>query len=80
MKYFSKIIQFSLIICIGILGLVPSARADTVALEGSWTTGLTHTVSAGSNRLLVFVTGMENNGDIDVTGVTYGGQTMSLVE
>jgi len=45
---------------------------------GSWTTGLTHTVGAGSDRLLVFVTCAENSTDRDITGVTYGAQVMSL--
>ena len=56
-----------------------------VSLANAWTTGLTHTVSAGSNRLLVFIAGMENGmagasppaGDRDLTAVTYGGQSLT---
>ena len=49
-----------------------------VDLAGGWTTGLTHTVGTGSDRLLVFVAGMENNfGDRDLTAVSYGGQAMT---
>jgi len=35
-------------------------------------------VGAGSDRLLVLATCMENVGDRDITNVTYGGQAMSL--
>lgn len=71
----------SVILILGVaMGLVPAICFAAVSVEGSWTTGLTHTVSGGSNRLLVFVTGHENNGDIDITGVTYGGQAMTLAE
>ena len=56
-----------------------------VSLANAWTTGLTHAVSAGSNRLLVFIAGMENGlaggsppaGDRDLTAVTYGGQSLT---
>ncbi len=45
----------------------------------SWTTGLTHTVGSGNNRMLVFAVGHENNGDAPISSVTYGGQTMIRV-
>ena len=48
-----------------------------VGLANSWTTGLTHVAGTGSNRLLVFVAGMENDTDRDLTAVSYGGQTMT---
>ncbi len=48
-----------------------------VTLSGTWTTGLTHSVGAGADRLLVFVTCMENVGDRNITNVTYGAQAMS---
>jgi len=48
-----------------------------VTLSGTWTTGLTHSAGAGSDRLLVFVTCMENVGDRDITNVTYGAQAMT---
>ena len=37
-----------------------------------------YTVSAGANRLLVFVTGFENNGDNPITEVTFGGGRNAL--
>ena len=51
----------------------------------AWTTGLTHTAGSGSDRLLVFIAGMENGmvggsppaGDRDLTAVTYGGQSLT---
>lgn len=58
----------------------------SVTILDAWTTGTTHTVSSGSERLLVFIAGMENGmaassppaGDRDVTAVTYGGQSLTL--
>ena len=56
----------------------PSAGSGgTVSRVGSWTTGLSHTVGAGTDRLLVFATGYETGTVNDITGVTYGGQAMS---
>jgi hypothetical protein len=53
---------------------------DLVVLRvGSWTTGSTHTVGSGTNRLLVFMVGFENNGDVSITGVTYGGQSLTRI-
>ena len=53
-----------------------SGSGGTVSRVGSWTTGLTHTVGAGTDRLLVLATGYETSSVNDITGVTYGGQTM----
>ena len=58
----------------------------SVSQANAWTTGLTHTIGTGSNRLLVFTVGMENGmeassppaGDRDVTAVSYGGQSLTL--
>ena len=54
-----------------------SGSGGTVSRVGSWTTGLTHTVGAGTDRLLVFATGYETGTANDITAVTYGGQPMS---
>jgi len=51
--------------------------AADVELANGWTTGLTHAVGTGNDRLLIFVAGMENNGDRDLTAVSYGGQAMT---
>jgi hypothetical protein len=48
----------------------------SVELANAWTTGLTHTAGSGSDRLLVFMAGIENDGDRDLTSVSYGGQAM----
>ncbi|NIO11147.1 MAG: hypothetical protein GTO40_25295, partial [Deltaproteobacteria bacterium] len=61
-----------------LIASVSVSNADITRI-GNWTTGLTHTPGAGNNRLLVFVTSMENIGDRDITNVTYGGQTMTQV-
>ena len=46
-----------------------------------WTTGLTHSVSAGNDRLLVFVVGAEHGTPPigSITGVTWGGQALTPV-
>jgi hypothetical protein len=66
----------SLLLVIFFIGFATKSFAD-VARIGSWTTGLTHTPGAGTDRLLVFIPCMENDGDRDITNVTYGGQTMT---
>ncbi len=48
-----------------------------VELANGWTTGLTHVAGTGSDRLLVFVAGMENDGDRDMTAVSYGSVAMT---
>lgn len=51
-----------------------------VSMLGSWTSGLTHTAEAGSNRLLVLTAHVEDNdADISLDSVTYGGQSMTKV-
>jgi hypothetical protein len=65
------------------LGTSANTAADdytytkVTGLANGWTTGLTHTVGTGSDRLLVFVAGMENDTDRDLTAVSYGGQAMT---
>jgi hypothetical protein len=54
--------------------------AGDVEIIGSWLSGTTHTAEAGTNRLLVFTTHAEdNNADMNITSVTYGGQSMTKV-
>ncbi len=50
-----------------------------VTILDAWTTGLTHTVSAGDNRLLLFAVGYENGSDPGVSAVTYGGQALTPI-
>ncbi len=67
--------------------MVWSAAAQNVELANSWTTGLTHTAGAGSDRLLILFAGMENGKDTtlapppdrSVQSATYGGQSLSKV-
>ena len=56
-----------------------SGSSGTASRVGSWTTGTSHTVGAGSDRLLLFVTGYENgsSNDTDITAVSYGGQSLT---
>jgi hypothetical protein len=51
--------------------------ACVTARAGSWTTGLSHTVGAGSDRLLVFMVGYENTSDPTVATIQYGGQSLT---
>lgn len=51
-----------------------------VTTLNAWSAGLTKTVSAGSNRMLLFVASMENgSGARDITALTYGGQAMTQI-
>ena len=51
-----------------------------VMMLGSWTSGLTHTAEAGSNRLLILTAhAKDNDADVDLQSVSYGGQYMTKV-
>uniref|UniRef100_UPI00257D5BC7 hypothetical protein n=1 Tax=Candidatus Borrarchaeum sp. TaxID=2846742 RepID=UPI00257D5BC7 len=57
---------------------------EKVGTDTSWTDSgvsaspleFSHTLVSGSNRMVVVCAGIENGGDIDISGATYGGQTM----
>jgi len=52
--------------------------AAAVTRLDNWQTGLAaYTAPPGANRLLVFVTGFENNGDTNIINVTFGGQPLT---
>jgi hypothetical protein len=53
--------------------------ACVMARVGAWTTGLTHTVGAGGNRLLVFAVGYEHSSDTLVSTVRYGNQLLTRI-
>ncbi len=54
--------------------------SSAVAILGSWTSGLTHTAEAGSNRLLILTAHVEDDdADMSLNSVTYGGQPMTKV-
>jgi hypothetical protein len=50
-----------------------------VEIIGSWGTGLSHTRESGTNRALIFIAHGERSGTMDLTAVTYGGQSMNEV-
>jgi len=51
-----------------------------VTLGDAWSTGLTKTITAGTDRCLVVIASTENgDGATDVTALTYGGQAMTNV-
>ena len=50
-----------------------------VEVIGSWVTGLTHAKESGTNRALIFIAHTEHSADVNLTGVTYGGQAMTKI-
>ena len=54
--------------------------ACVVALAGAWTTGLTHTDDAANDRLLVLAVSYENDADVAVGAVTYGGASLTRID
>ncbi len=60
--------------------LAPASHASVESLD-DWTTGLTHSVSAGNERLLLFVVGAEHATPPigSITGVTWGDQALTPI-
>lgn len=56
-----------------------ASSSGGVALLGSWTTGLTKTAVAGSNRALIFIAHAEYSSSLNLSAVTYGGRAMTKV-
>ncbi|MHC4396769.1 MAG: DNRLRE domain-containing protein [Planctomycetota bacterium] len=57
-----------------------AAPAGDVEIIGSWLSGTSHTEESGTNRVLVFTAHVEDNDtDMNLTSVTYGGQSMTKV-
>jgi hypothetical protein len=57
-----------------------TSGSSDVALLDAWSTGLTKTVSAGTNRCLLVTYCQENGIDSrDITAMTYGGRSMTQV-
>ena len=55
------------------------AAAGDVEIIGSWVSGTSHSEESGSNRALLFFAYVETNPSRTVTGVTYGGQSMTKI-
>jgi len=54
--------------------------AADVEIIGTWVSGTSHTAEAGTNRALVFTAHVEDDDtDMNLTSVTYGGQSMTKV-
>jgi len=54
--------------------------AADVEIIGTWVSGTSHTSEAGANRALVFTAHVEDDDtDMNLTSVTYGGQSMTKV-
>jgi hypothetical protein len=56
--------------------LPPSTDVEII---GSWISGLTHAKEAGTNRALILIAHVEEAGAINLSSVTYGGQSMTKV-
>jgi len=56
-------------------GTIEKIGTDTSATGTALTLSFSHTLVAGSDRLVVVSVGIENGNTIDVDSVTYGGQT-----
>ena len=75
---------FSLPVTTSISGIQLDIERSTltptvVTTLNAWTSGLTKTVSAGSNRMLLFIYSGENSVLRDITSLTYGGQAMTQI-
>ncbi len=57
-------------------------QAQEVAIEGTWTNGLSHAAEAGSNRALIFTAHHQDNqsGGSYLTGVSYGGRVLAQID
>ena len=56
------------------------AGLNDVGILGSWTSGLSHAAEAGSDRCFIFTAHTEDNdADMEITSVTYGGQSMTEI-
>ena len=66
-----------------LFALIFAKPADLYAaaeILGSWTEGTSHTAESGSDRALIFTAHVEDNdSDMNITSVTYGGQSMTKV-
>jgi len=50
-----------------------------IEILGDWVEGTSHTAESGYSRALIFIAHAEENGDVELTSVTYGGQSMTKV-
>ncbi|MCP4709345.1 MAG: hypothetical protein GY869_12020 [Planctomycetes bacterium] len=58
----------------------PSNLYADAQILGFWTEGTTHTAESGTNRALIFTAHTEDqDSDMNITSVTYGGQSMTKV-
>jgi hypothetical protein len=54
-------------------------QAPAISAISSWVIGTSHDPNVGNNRALIFIAHASNNGNYDLTSVTYGGQTMTNI-
>ncbi|MBN1391696.1 MAG: hypothetical protein JW947_02710, partial [Sedimentisphaerales bacterium] len=52
---------------------------ENIEILGSWTTGTSHTKESGSERALIFIAHGESTSTMNLSSVTYGGQSMTKV-
>jgi hypothetical protein len=69
-----------LLVLFALIFALPSDLYAAAEILGSWTEGTTHTAESGSDRALIFTAHVEDNDtDMNITSVTYGGQSMTKV-
>lgn len=59
----------------------PEPSTEGVQILGSWDSGTSHATESGTNRALIFTAHAEDNdSDVKVTSVTYGGRALQKVK
>ena len=69
-----------LLVLFALIFAQPAELYAAAEILGFWTEGTSHTAESGSSRVLIFTAHAEDNdSDMDITSVTYGGQSMTKV-
>jgi len=63
----------------GTVSATTGPPSTDVEILGDWVEGTSHTAESGSSRALIFIAHSEENGDVNLVSVTYGGQSMDRV-
>ncbi|MHC4721816.1 MAG: hypothetical protein ACYS6I_03810, partial [Planctomycetota bacterium] len=69
-----------LLVLFALIFAQPADLYAAVGILGSWTEGTSHTAEAGTDRALIFTAhAADHDNDMNITSVTYGGQSMTKV-
>ena len=69
----------SLFLTAVLLMLLHLPALSQISVLGNWQTGTSHTKESGTDRALIFIAHGEMDGIMNLTAVTYGGQSMTKV-